>query len=124
MEWPVILQVLVAVILLVTWTVNFNRATVFRGGDASSMKAEFAVYGLPEWSVYVVGGLKIICSIFLLIGIAVPSVVAPAALVISVLMFGALAMHLKVKDRFIKWVPASFVFLASVAVFASASNLI
>jgi uncharacterized membrane protein YphA (DoxX/SURF4 family) len=113
------LQVVIAIVLLVTWTVNFNRATMFRGGDAKSMKEEFAVYGLPMWSVYVVGGLKILASLALLAGLAYPAFVFPGALVIVVLMVGAFAMHLKIRDTAVRTFPSAFILTCSLIVLAS-----
>ncbi len=99
-------QIVVGLGLINVWLVRFNQLTAFRGGDAKSMKEEFTVYGLPSMLLYVVGGFKVIAALLLLIGIWIPSVVAPAAAVVSVLMVGAILMHLKVRDPMIKSVPA------------------
>jgi hypothetical protein len=73
------------------------------------MKAEFATYGLPMWFCYFVGGLKVISAVLLLIGLFVPGLLVVPAGVISVLMVGALAMHMKVRDPLKKSVPAACV---------------
>jgi uncharacterized membrane protein YphA (DoxX/SURF4 family) len=70
------------------------------------MPEEFAAYGLPDWFTYVVGALKVGGALCLITGLWFPSLVLPAALVIAILMVGALAMHLKIKDPFKKSVPA------------------
>jgi hypothetical protein len=70
------------------------------------MREEFAVYGLPGWVMYGVGGLKVVAALSLLAGIWVHVVVLPAAAVVAVLMVGALAMHLKVRDPLAKSLPA------------------
>jgi hypothetical protein len=101
-----ILQVIVALGLLNVWLLRFGRGTPYRGGNAQSMREEFAVYGLPRWAVYGVGGLKIAAALCLLAGIWVHVLVLPAAAVIAVLMVGALAMHLKVRDPLAKSLPA------------------
>ncbi|MHC4922448.1 MAG: DoxX family protein [Planctomycetota bacterium] len=62
------------------------------------MKEEFAVYGLPAWSVGVVGFLKILLAALLIAGIWLPAVTKPAAIGMAVLMLGAVSMHIKVKD--------------------------
>jgi uncharacterized membrane protein YphA (DoxX/SURF4 family) len=67
-------------------------------GDAKNMKEEFAVYGLPAWSVGVVGFLKILLAALLIAGIWLPAVTKPAAIGMAVLMLGAVSMHIKVKD--------------------------
>lgn len=73
------------------------------------MKEEFAAYGLPEWLCYGVGGLKIISGIALLVGLFIPGIAFYPAAVVSVLMVGALAMHIKVKDPVKKSIPAASV---------------
>lgn len=112
------LQVILALGLLNVWVVRARSSTAYRGGTARSLKEEFAVYGLPEWTFYLVGGLKILAAVLLIIGIWVPGLVRPAAAVVAALMVGALAMHAKVKDPLSKSLPALSVLLLCVAVFA------
>lgn len=101
-----ILQVIVALGLLNVWLLRSGRGTEYRGGNAQSMREEFAVYGLPGWAMYGVGGLKVVAAVCLLAGIWVHTLVFPAAAAVAVLMVGALAMHLKVRDPLVKSVPA------------------
>lgn len=103
-----ILQILVALGLLNVWLLRFKQSTAYRGGQARSMPEEFAAYGLPGWFLYVVGALKVGGALCLIAGIWLPGLVLPSALVIAVLMVGALAMHLKIRDPFRKCVPALF----------------
>ena len=98
------------------WLVRAQSSTAYRGGSAQSLKDEFATYGLPEWTFYLVGGLKIGAAILLIVGIWVPQVVRPSAIVVAVLMIGALAMHAKVKDPLTKSLPALMVLLMVVAI--------
>ena len=112
----IILQTIVGLGLLNVWLVRSRSATDYRGGDAQSLKDEFAAYGLPEWIFYLVGVLKIGSAILLLVGIVYRPVVLPAAVVVVVLMLGALAMHVKVKDPAIKSLPALLVLLMSGAI--------
>jgi len=100
------LQVAVALVLLNVWLVRANQPTPYRGGGAQNMKQEFQTYGLPTGAMYVVGGLKVLAAICFIVGIWVPMLVLPAAVVVGVLMVGALAMHLKVKDSALKSAPA------------------
>ena len=111
-----ILKVVVALGLLNVWLVRAQSSTAYRGGSAQSLKDEFATYGLPEWTFYLVGGLKIGAAILLIVGIWVPQVVRPSAIVVAVLMIGALAMHAKVKDPLTKSLPALMVLLMVVAI--------
>ena len=77
-----LLQLVVGIELLLVWVVRARWATSFRGGDAKTLKEEFATYGLPEWFFYLVGAFKIPAAIFLLVGVLLPEVVLPAAAVI------------------------------------------
>ena len=106
-----ICQIIVGCGLLNVWLLRYNRATPYRGGSATNMREEFASYGLPAWSCYVVGFLTIMSAFALLIGLFVPSLVLPAAAVVTVLMLGAVAMHIKVRDPFKKSLPAFTVLL-------------
>ena len=47
-------QVIVAVGLLNVWLLRTNKATAWRGGEARNMHEEFAVYGLPDWFMWLV----------------------------------------------------------------------
>jgi hypothetical protein len=111
-----VLQVVVGAELLLVWVVRASWATRFRGGDATSLKEEFATYGLPEWFFYLIGVLKIGSAVSLIAGLWIPEVVLPAAALVVALMLGALAMHLKIKDPPIKSRPAFTVFLMSAAI--------
>ena len=102
-------QVIVGLGLLNVWLIRFNKSTEYRGGTAANMRDEFAVYGLPTWFCYLVGTLKVVSGVLLLIGLVVPEVVPYVASVVSVLMVGALAMHVKVKDPIKKSIPAACV---------------
>jgi hypothetical protein len=102
----IILQVIAGLGLINVWLVRPRSATAYRGGSAKTLREEFDAYGLPEWCFYAVGASKIVAAVLLIVGIWVPQVVMPAALVVAALMVGALAMHVKVKDPLTKSVPA------------------
>jgi hypothetical protein len=112
-----ILQVVVGLGLLNVWLVRARSSTAYRGGASTSLKDEFAVYGLPDWTFYLVGGLKVVAGVLLIAGIWFPGIVRLPAAVVAVLMVGALAMHAKVKDPLSKSLPALAVLLMSVAIF-------
>jgi uncharacterized membrane protein YphA (DoxX/SURF4 family) len=111
-----VLQILVGLGLLNVWLLRRQSATAYRGGAAKNLKEEFAAYGLPAPMFYIVGGLKIICGVLLLVGLAYPPVVLPAAAIVAVLMVGAVAMHLKVGDPVTKYVPATLMLAMSGAI--------
>ena len=113
-----ILQAIVGLGLLNVWLLRRQSATAYRGGEAKNLKDEFAAYGLPAPMFYIVGGLKIVSGVLLLVGLAYPPVVLPAAAVVAVLMMGAVAMHLKVGDPVSKYVPAALMLAMSGAICA------
>jgi uncharacterized membrane protein YphA (DoxX/SURF4 family) len=106
-------MVTVAAVVLNVWFFRFGKATIYRGGDATNMVEEFAAYGLSETMVYVVGGLKILAALGLLIGLFNKKTIIPAAGLMAALMVGAIAMHFKVGDEAIKFLPAGIMFVLS-----------
>ena len=112
---PLVLQVIVALGLLNVWLVRAGQATRYRGGDAKSIREEFAAYGLPGGVMWIVGVLKVSIAIALIGGIWKPALVKPAASVLVVLMLGAIAMHAKVKDPVAKSVPAAGMLALAIA---------
>ena len=107
------IQIVIALGLLNVWFVRPKRKTPYRGGEARSMAEEFAVYGLPPWSLYVIGTLKVGAALFLIAGLWWKAVVLPAAALVTTLMVGALTMHWKVRDPIKKYGPAFIMFLLS-----------
>jgi uncharacterized membrane protein YkgB len=97
---------------------RFSKKTEYRGGDASNLIEEFAVYGLPVWFCYLIGFLKIGSAVMLLLGLWIPELTLPASLLVIALMLGAVSMHAKVKDPIKKALPAGAMLLMSVIVFA------
>ncbi len=112
---PIALQILVALTLLNVWLLRYGKKTPYRGRGAESMHAEFVAYGLPLWFMWVTGALKIGVAAALLLGIWMPALVKPAALILILLMLGAFVMHLKVKDPFKAAVPALVMLIMAVA---------
>ncbi|NDA48496.1 MAG: hypothetical protein EBY21_14725, partial [Alphaproteobacteria bacterium] len=76
---------------------------------SKSMPEEFAAYGLPAWTLWLVGALKVASALCLIIGVWVPALVLPATGLIASLMLGAILMHLRVRDPLMKSVPAGTV---------------
>jgi hypothetical protein len=111
-----VLQIIVALGIYNVWLLRYGKATGYRGGTARSLKEEFEVYGLPGWFMWVVGALKLLFATLLLVGIWVPAVTRPAAAGMAVLMLGAVAMHIKVKDPVKRALPASVMLVLSLIV--------
>jgi hypothetical protein len=114
--FQIVLQIIVALGLLNVWILRCGKKTPYRGRGAESISAEFEAYGLPVWFMWMTGALKIGVAAALLVGIWIPALVQPAALVLIVLMLGAFAMHLKVKDPFKAAVPALAMLIMAVAI--------
>jgi hypothetical protein len=121
MEYVIIaLQVIVGISILNVWLVQNQKATRWRGGDARTIFEEFKVYGLPGWSVYVVGTLKVILAVLLIAGIWYPELRSPAAGGLGILLAGSVSMHIKIGDPLIKSFPAGlFLAMCLVIVFAA-----
>ena len=103
-------QTFAALWILNVWTRRFNRDTGYRGGDATNMKEEFAVYGLSETTMYVVGATKVGLAGAMLVGHAVPKLVRPASVGLAAFMLGAIGMHIKAGDSVKQYLPALSVF--------------
>ncbi len=101
-----IFQIIIAFGLINVWLVRFNKPTKYRGGGAGNMADEFAAYGLPKWFMYLIGAGKMLIATLMIVGFWVPVVVYPASALLVLLMLGAVSMHIKVKDPFIRTVPA------------------
>jgi len=112
------IQIIVALGLLNVWLLRNKQATAYRGGSAQNLKEEFLAYGLPPWFYFLIGGLKILAALALLAGIFEPALVPPAAALLSLLMLGALVMHMKVNDPFTKSVPALSMLILNLSLLA------
>ena len=111
-----VLQLVVGVGLLNVWLVRSRSATAYRGGDARSLREEFAVYGLPSAVFAVVGVLKVGAALVLIAGVWLDLPVREAAAVVAALMVGAIAMHIKVKDPDRKALPATAMLVMSTTI--------
>jgi hypothetical protein len=112
----IVVQIIIALGIFNVWLLRFGKETDWRGGGAKNMKEEFAVYGLPGWMVGLIGLLKLILASCLVVGIWLPVLTQPAAIGISFLMFGAVAMHVKVKDPLKRSLPAFSMLVLSLLV--------
>lgn len=99
-------QIVIALGILNVWLLRSRKATAFRGGDATNMREEFAVYGLPPWFMVLIGTFKVVLALLLLVGIWRPELVQPAAFTLGALMLGAVTMHIRVKDSLKKTLPS------------------
>lgn len=111
-----VVQLVVSLTIYNVWLLRFGKATNWRGGDAASMKEEFAVYGLPTWVMFAVGFLKLSLATFLVVGIWNPTFTKPSAMFLAVLMLAAVIMHFKVQDPPRKSLPAAFMLLLCLSI--------
>ncbi|MGB2402002.1 MAG: DoxX family protein [Akkermansiaceae bacterium] len=111
-----VLQVIVALGLLNVWLIRARKSTPYRGGESETIKEEFATYDLPAYMMYLVGGLKILIAIAMIAGIWIDALLVPAGSMLMVLMIGAYAMHLKVKDPVKKAVPSLLMLGMAIAI--------
>ncbi|GMN07696.1 hypothetical protein MTsPCn5_30850 [Croceitalea sp. MTPC5] len=118
MEFLVVgIKIFIFISIINVWFIRFNKPTVWRGGKASSMREEFKTYNLSETVMYVIGGLKVLSASVLLISIWFRSLTIYAAVLMAVLMAGAIGMHLRVHDPLKKSFPAfSFLVLSLVLI--------
>ena len=112
-----LLQLTIALVIMAVWLVRPKMETSYRAGNATNIFEEFEVYGLPNWSVYVVGGIKLSLAILLIVGIWYSSVVQYAALGMGILMAGAIICHLKTReDPLSRATPASLMLVMCIIV--------
>ena len=111
-----VLQLVVGLGLLNVWILRSRSATAYRGGTATSLREEFAVYGLPAAAFLVVGALKVTAAVVLIAGVWIDLPVVIAAAVVAALMVGAIAMHVRVGDEARKAAPATAMLAMSAAI--------
>ena len=107
----IILQIIIALGIYNVWLIRPQKKTPYRGGNTSSIKEEFSAYGLPTWFMYAVGMIKVLSATGLIVGIWIPVLTVPSAIVLLVMMMGALTMHVKIHDTFKQTAPALGMFV-------------
>jgi hypothetical protein len=122
MDYVIIaLQAIVGLSILNVWFVQNQKATRWRGGDATTIIEEFQAYGLPVWSVYAVGAAKVILALLLIVSIWYPALQFLSAVGLAVLLSGSIVMHFKISDPLLKSFPAAL-FLVMCLVIAYTAN--
>lgn len=109
----ILIQIIIPLGIFNVWLLRPKQATSFRGKGAANLKEEFAAYGLPEWSFYTIGALKLSAAAMLLLGFLLPPLVLPGAALMVVLMLGAMVMHAKVGDPATRYLPAAAMLILS-----------
>lgn len=112
MDIIIIIKIMTALGIFNVWMLRYNKMTEYRGGNAKSLKEEFETYGLKLWFMYIIGAIKIVISILFIISCfsgyinILDFAVFYGSAIMSIIMIGAILMHLKVNDPFKKSVPA------------------
>ena len=112
MDIIITIKIISALGIFNVWMLRYNKMTEFRGGNAKSLKEEFETYGLNLWLMYIIGAIKIGVSILFIISCfsgyinILDFAVFYGSAIMSLIMIGAIFMHLKVNDPFKKSVPA------------------
>ncbi len=110
------LQLVAGFGILNVWILRSGKPTPFRGGNARNLREEFAAYGLPFWFFCLVGVLKVGLALTLIAAVWIQGIAQPAAMVLGLLMAGALVMHFKVKDKLPKAMPAAGMLILCAAI--------
>lgn len=105
-EIAIAAQLIVAATVISVWTLRYNQATAWRGGEAESMPEEFQTYGLSDGMLTLTRITKLTLAAMLIAGIWMTDLAAIAAVGMAGLMVVAVAMHVKVGDSIRKSVPA------------------
>lgn len=83
-----------ALVLTILLTVVFFGAGLSKLIAAPKLAESFGGWGLPAWTMFVVGGLEVVGAL----GLWVPRVQGLAALGLVALMIGAIVTHLRVGE--------------------------
>ena len=106
------IKLVVGLSVLNVWLLRANKPTQWRGANAKSLKDEFKAYGLSASLMKIIGAVKILLAVLILLSIFYQGyeVEKIGAIGMAVMMAGAIAMHIKVKDAPKRSLPA-FIFL-------------
>ena len=104
------LKIIVSISILNVWLLQKNKATKWRGGAAKTIFEEFEVYGFSKQFCYIIGTLKVALALMLLISIQFDAFTLIGSLGLSLLLFGSILAHIKIKDVWYKSFPA-FLFI-------------
>ena len=112
MDIIIIIKLITALSIFNVWILRYNKKTQYRGGNAKSLKEEFETYGLSSWFMYIIGSIKIGVSILFIISCfseysnILDFYIFFGSAVMSLIMIGAILMHVKVNDPLKKSIPA------------------
>jgi len=113
--------VFVGLTIINVWLFRSNRSTSYRGGDATNLIEEFAVYGLEDYFL-IIGIIKVSLAIILILSLYYNKLRLFASLGIAIMMLVAINMHMSVGDELIKLTPAATMLISSLLIVYSTKN--
>lgn len=116
---------LISITVLSAWTFRFTKPSIFRGGEANNMIDEFALYGLDESLMIVVGSVKVVLAILILLGALKFSVLLiPSAAAMMLFMAAAVYFHISVGDGLIPTIPSASMLISCLLVILIESKIL
>jgi len=106
----IFLQIIVSFVILNVWLFRSEKPSKFRGSTAKNLREEFVKYGLSDNCYKCIKFVKPAFALILLFGTIFPYCTQIGAIGLSILLFGSIWMHYRVRDKFIKYIPALFLF--------------
>ena len=117
MDTSQILQLIIGISILFVWLVRSHVPSNFRVGRANNLKEEVLEVGLPIIFYDIMKVIKPMFAFFLIVGLFYSPMTFPSMIVTTILMLGALLMHIKAKDNFVKVIPALTLLIFCVLIF-------
>ena len=117
-----LLQLIIGVSIMVIWITRTTRPSAYRVGDAQTLSEEFTAAGMPEWVYDIMRVLKPVFAFLLVIGIVYHPFFIPCMTFTTLAMMGAVYAHVKVRDNFVKMLPALTLLMFCFVVFTCPSK--
>jgi len=115
------LSVFVGLTVINVWLFRSNKSTSYRGGDATNLMEEFAVYGLEDYFL-LIGIIKVSLAIILILSLYFSKLRFFASFGIAIMMMVAIYMHISVGDELLKSAPATTMLISSLIIAYSAKK--
>jgi len=115
------LSVFVGLTVINVWLFRSNKSTSYRGGDATNLIEEFAVYGLEDYFL-LIGIIKVSLAIILILSLYFSKLRFFASFGIAIMMLVAIFMHISVGDELLKSLPATTMLISSLIIAYSAKK--
>ena len=115
------LSVFVGLTVINVWLFRSNKSTSYRGGDATNLIEEFAVYGLEDYFI-LIGIIKVSLAIILILSLYFSKLRFFASFGIAIMMLVAIFMHISVGDELLKSAPATTMLISSLIIAYSAKK--